>query len=337
MTKLSLILPCYNVEPFIARCLDSLVTQDISLDEYEIICVNDCSPDHLSEVVHDYQKHYDNIHLIEHTVNKTAGGARNTGLETARGEYVWFIDPDDIIIPRVLGKIYGRAKELSLDVLFFNLICTKESGQQYQRSFYRTMESILSGQSFVINNGSEKGLYGVASHVSCILRREFCINNKIVYPQIRSSQDVVFIWNAVLHASKVSSISDVCYHVIKRPDSTTGSQGRLKPEATLSASLLYANELQNIIERTTITEQRILADLKMEIRQSLNNDSRNVVFMTVSSLRLFRQLCMQRTEEIERLAVYMNKNTKRVFNYRVLFPFWFLGIKWISLKMKVRN
>ena len=82
MIKLSFILPCYNVGRYIAACLDSLFSlQEI---EFEVICINDCSTDNTRNVILDYAKRYSNLVFIDHLYNKTAGGARNAGIEIAR-------------------------------------------------------------------------------------------------------------------------------------------------------------------------------------------------------------------------------------------------------------
>ena len=75
-----------------AECLDSIYATSINERAFEVICVNDCSPDSSCEVVLEYQKTHKNLVLIDHKENKKAGGARNTGLLAAKGEYVWFVD-----------------------------------------------------------------------------------------------------------------------------------------------------------------------------------------------------------------------------------------------------
>ena len=78
--KLSYILPIYNVERYLIDCLDSIYAQNIPEESFEVICVNDCSPDCSRDVILEYQKAHKNLVLIDHTENKKAGGARNTGL-----------------------------------------------------------------------------------------------------------------------------------------------------------------------------------------------------------------------------------------------------------------
>lgn len=119
MIKLSLIIPFYNVEKYIEECIRSLYNQDISLEEYEVICVNDCSPDNSVDVVRRLQKEFSNLILIEHLENKKLGGARNTGFKYAKGEYIWFVDSDDMIKPNSFGLIMKYVTSNNLDFLHF--------------------------------------------------------------------------------------------------------------------------------------------------------------------------------------------------------------------------
>lgn len=93
--RFSIIIPAYNTEEQIEKCLRSICCQDYSKEGYEIIVVDDCSPDKLSIKVSELQKEFPNIVLIRHDVNKRQGGARNTALKILKGDYVLFVDSDD--------------------------------------------------------------------------------------------------------------------------------------------------------------------------------------------------------------------------------------------------
>ena len=105
MIKLSLILPVYNVSKYIERCLNSICCQN--REDIEIIIVDDESPDDSIEKVQKYCNIHSNIRII-HQKNKGLGGARNTGIREANGDYIWFIDSDDEIYANILGKIIEK-------------------------------------------------------------------------------------------------------------------------------------------------------------------------------------------------------------------------------------
>lgn len=334
MIKITFILPCYNVEPYIARCLDSLLMQDLPKDEYEIICVNDCSPDHLRDVVLDYQKRYPNIRLIEHTVNKTAGGARNTGLDAAQGAYIWFVDPDDMIPQSVLSPLYEKATSEDLDILYFNF----DSDKHLKRNELKTLspESVMDGESF-LNSFFHNNLTGVCTIWRAIFKKDYLDSNAIRFPQIKSSQDVVFAWKAILMANRVSSVETIGYRYFVRANSTTGKKGRIKPDAVLSASLLFPNELLNILGNTAIQVLWITQYLHRTIRVIINDHSRNVLNMSCKSKKWFYDHLVSKEVIITRLSPYMNNNTYRIFNYHKPFFVWITSIELLSLKRKIKR
>ncbi|MBQ7026222.1 MAG: glycosyltransferase, partial [Peptococcaceae bacterium] len=93
---LSIVIPVYNLENYIGRCLDSLMKQNIDPASYEVICINDGSKDGTYEILEDYKSRYPNIKVF-HTENRGVVLARSAGLEKATGRYVWFVDGDDWI------------------------------------------------------------------------------------------------------------------------------------------------------------------------------------------------------------------------------------------------
>ena len=121
--RLSFIVPFYNVEPYIEECIRSLYAQDIPWEEYEVICVDDCSPDGSRAIVERLQKEYPTLKLLTTPENLRQGGARNMGLDVAQGRYMWFVDSDDYIQPNCLKKLLTQAEEEKLDILDFDFDC----------------------------------------------------------------------------------------------------------------------------------------------------------------------------------------------------------------------
>ena len=102
--KLSVVIPLYNKEKYIDRCLKSLLTQDVSLNEYEIVIVDDGSTDTGSFICKGYMEKYSNIHFFSQE-NAGPSAARNRGLEATNGDYIYFLDADDYIAKNVLTSI----------------------------------------------------------------------------------------------------------------------------------------------------------------------------------------------------------------------------------------
>lgn len=126
MIKLSIIVPIYNVEQYLRKCVDSLLNQDI--DNYEVILVDDGSPDACPAICDDYVRRLENgdrilenvqIRVI-HRENGGLSAARNSGIKVAKGEYIMFVDSDDYIEPNVLGGLLAQIEREELDVLRYN-------------------------------------------------------------------------------------------------------------------------------------------------------------------------------------------------------------------------
>lgn len=129
MVKISVIVPVYNVEVYLEKCLDSIVNQ--TLKDIEIIIINDGSPDNSQEIIDKYQKKYKNIkaYLKE---NGGLSDARNYGIKNANGEYLSFVDSDDYIDTTMLEKMYKLAKKENLDLVVCNTINIDDTGNSIE-------------------------------------------------------------------------------------------------------------------------------------------------------------------------------------------------------------
>lgn len=127
MKRLSIIIPMFNVEPFVERCLRSLENQDIPIEDYEIICINDGSPDNCRGVVMRLQKEFNNIILIDQE-NQGVSNARNNGIDYANGRYLMFIDPDDYVDANCFARILKNAEVKDVQVSFLGYTILNENG-----------------------------------------------------------------------------------------------------------------------------------------------------------------------------------------------------------------
>lgn len=120
MLRLSIVVNMYNTAAYMPKCLDMLQNQDIPASDYEIILVDDCSPDNSLAMAQDYAAKYANIRICTHEKNKGLAAARNTGIDAAKGEYLCFVDPDDYIERNSLAALLKQMDDEQLDMLRFN-------------------------------------------------------------------------------------------------------------------------------------------------------------------------------------------------------------------------
>jgi glycosyltransferase involved in cell wall biosynthesis len=190
--RLSIIIPFYNVEKYIAECLESVYQQDIPESDYEVICVNDYSPDNSRQIVLDFQQHHNNLQLIEHTTNKMQGGARNTGLRAAQGEYVWFLDSDDYIQPNCVGRLLKIIAENDLDFLVFDC-----EGVDNNHNVVKILDNNIDFPSEICNGIEVFKLEFPQNHKLVdyvwkrITRRNFYLNNNIFFTENFHNEDVM--------------------------------------------------------------------------------------------------------------------------------------------------
>ena len=118
--RLSIVVNMYNTAKYMPKCMETLLEQDIPQEEYEIILVDDCSPDNSLEMAKEYAAQYKNVRVCTHEKNKGLAAARNTGIDAAKGQYLCFVDPDDYIEKNSLAALLKQMDDEQLDMLRFN-------------------------------------------------------------------------------------------------------------------------------------------------------------------------------------------------------------------------
>ncbi len=234
MLKFSLIIPIYNVEKFIRQCLDSLLDQDIPQDEYEIICVIDGSPDNSINIVREYQKKVSNIILIEHE-NRGLPSARNSGIEVAKGEYMWFVDPDDFILSDCLNFIYKEFKKDDYDRLrFYSTVISEET--KYKKEKY-TLQTQFDNKNI---NDTTCITYIVKSSV-------FTENNIKFNPKLWHCEDVFFTFQIKQLNLKVKILDEIPLYVYRVRAGSAMTNRELKvTRKRVDSSVICASEINKL-------------------------------------------------------------------------------------------
>ena len=234
--KLSIILPVYNVEQFIPDCLESLEAQDLPKEEYEIICVDDGSPDKAVEIIQEYQNKYSNIRLIRQE-NGGVCVARNNGLKEAHGEYAWFIDPDDYIQANCLGAILKEMDDSSADLIVFEYDEVSENA-----NFNRGIQSQIIIQ-------RQMGYDSKGSACQYISRRQYLKENQIVFnEELAYGED--YLWAFQVNYRKHVGLKTAApiYHYRQRSGSAMHSRNKEKQLRHMAdmhrLALIYGEEYE---------------------------------------------------------------------------------------------
>ena len=220
----------YNASAYIARCLDSILCQKISIDDYEIIIINDGSTDNSVNIVEKYQNKYPHIKLFNQD-NQGQSVARNRGIKEATGKYLWFIDADDFLIPNTLHEIFYKVfyttdfthlKEWrgysECDLITFDVLRgpDKDYNESSSSNPITKIDPILTGCDFISKfpNRFPNGPWWY------FIRKEFIENNSLYFQDGKLLEDGLFIITALLKASKVGHISQTLYYYAIRQGST---------------------------------------------------------------------------------------------------------------------
>ncbi|OOM16452.1 putative glycosyltransferase EpsJ [Clostridium saccharobutylicum] len=209
--KVSVIVPVYKVRDRILNTLESLKAQ--TFKEFEVLFIDDGSPDDSSEFAHNYLK---NTHVIYRIIKKENGGvssARNLGIEEARGEYIQFLDSDDYIDKNMLKDLYEKAIKTKSEIVYSAYVFEESNGNRITDNSKDLFEGESSGKEAALGL-----IYGVSyTHIMAnLFKRSLLMNNNIRFDEKRKvAEDISFAIKAYVHAEKIYSTNKIYAHYVK--------------------------------------------------------------------------------------------------------------------------
>lgn len=255
--KISIVVPVYNVENFLNRCVDSLLNQ--SRQRLEIILVNDASTDQSGKICDEYKNNHDNIVVIH---RKTSGGsasiARNTGLKIASGEYVSFVDSDDWIHPNMMEVLFKTLIDNNTRVVECDLIETSDY-------FIKPMSENLSNLVIVEDRvDALKRIINSQRFSVCVRLYEYNLVKNFKFPENVISEDVFFTLEVLKKINKLVRIDEPFYYYYITPNSVTRQSYSIKYFDSLNSGLhlqQYMQETEKDPELLEIVQHHILKKL----------------------------------------------------------------------------
>lgn len=223
-TKLSFIVPCYNVGNYIDLCLDSIFSCSIPKDEYEVLCIDDYSTDNTTkEKLKAFGKKHSNIHIIQHSTNLGPGASRNDGIDAAKGEYLWFVDADDTVQTDSVETLLRKALCSNVDVLCFNYSDVDNRGGRIGNPKVFKDTDIKTGLAFTYDTFDKGLIYHIGYPVRFLSRRDYIIENKLFFPQGVYFEDTVWMPKLLLLADKVQGCDVIGYNYWHHETSIMGT------------------------------------------------------------------------------------------------------------------
>lgn len=244
--KLSIIVPCYKVEEYLPKCLDSLMEQ--TLEDIEVICINDGSPDNCLNILKDYKKQYGTKIVIIDKENEGVWAGRQNGVTIAKGEYIGFVDSDDYVHKEFAEKLYNAAKSNNADIAVcgFDRI-DLDTGNLYSREMCKPAGTIIDTR---LNPGAMLELNGAPWNK--IYRAELLKNMYQMQNIPKVLDDMMFLLLIYINARKIVFIPDSLVYYMVRKDSIINT---VKPElipGTYAAMKeirdLYAREAPELLD-----------------------------------------------------------------------------------------
>ncbi len=209
-TLLSIIIPLYNCEKYIAQCLDSIFRQEMKESEFEVIIVDDGSKDNSYAIVSEYAKNHDNIRIIKQE-NQGVACARNNGVEKAQGDYITFVDADDMLVDGSLCELLKIAIDNKADIVKGKHIEVSQEAdyKEYRKNDGRglSVESMTGEDAIVkVTKLKEGYCWGY------LLSRKLIVENKLTFPpKVSFMEDWAFITQALLKCRRFVNTNVLFY------------------------------------------------------------------------------------------------------------------------------
>lgn len=258
MPKVSIIVPVYNVEKYLPKCLESLINQ--TFDDIEIICVNDGSPDNSAVILQDFAARDSRIKVI----TKENGGlfsARHEGLKHVNGRYVIFVDSDDWVSERLVEACLNSAEKDNPDVVVYGAFSVREKDG---------VVSISRGgydYSKIPAKFNTKNIFKFpATAWSKMYSFEFLRQNNIKFQEIKNGEDQLFFIHAMLLAKKIVTVKENLYYYIK---SREGAITAVKKKTSLSP-IFNCYGIDKLLEELNLPDKYKMFIISKYFKKSLS-------------------------------------------------------------------
>lgn len=210
--SITVVVPAYNVEQYLSKCLDSILAQDF--ENFEIIIVNDGSTDHSLDIAKEYEENYpDSVRVISQ-LNKGLGGARNTGIKNAKGKYILFVDSDDMINPNMFTTLYNEIVAADADMIFFGIEYIDENGKILNR------RTEFNEERLIFQLDEQPYIFAKDSYIwDKMYKTSLFRDNNIFFPERSWYEDLKTGPKIILHAKKMIFVKKIFYKYLQRQGS----------------------------------------------------------------------------------------------------------------------
>ncbi len=246
MTKISVIIPVYNTGKYLPECLDSVLNQ--TLDDIEIICVDDASGDNSFEIITDYAQKDSRIKYKKFEKNKGVSAARNYGIDVAEGEYLYFFDSDDRIQNSYLEQMLKAIEETNSDIVINRNMYTVVNGKRYLWDFQQGMADKIPDNTYLDIKKDTHNVFSGAS--SKLFRHSLIKQHNLRFPEGYNYEDLFFHYAAVPFANKIYFFKGAEYFYRKTEGSVSSNMAHEGEKVIKTQGLVYDfYERHNLLDK----------------------------------------------------------------------------------------
>lgn len=267
--RISIVIPVYNVEPYLAECLDSILCQTFC--DYEIICIDDASTDNSFQILKEYADKEKRIHILKNEKNQGQSYSRNRGIEMAVGKYIVFVDSDDMLKPEALNQLWETVEERDFpEILYYDAEIRNEGiwakEQVEQRRFDFVFDSpFKDGKNFYVQLSECSEL--IVEPYRQMICKDFLVDNSITFYNGIYHEDVLFSFRCAMKAVKVFYLQKELYIYRRRDNSTMSVMNFRRVQSYFIVMIELWNLWKNGVWEDSVNKvfERYLADFYREV------------------------------------------------------------------------
>ena len=307
---LSIIVPVYNVENYLRRCLDSILLQPSSIT-YEILLIDDGSSDKSGAICDEYQSNFPNV-FVSHIENNGVAEARNLGISLSKGNYLYFMDPDDFLSDNFFDNISSNLKQ-KWDVLCFGYNEIKENRNTVLscRPHFYTHCGLLGKNEFrneFIELFKTDMMYNVWSR---IYNKTFILKHDIKFPSKQIGEDTLFNFQVYRHLNTILFIDSTLYNYIA---GRSGSALTSFHPRRIEIQLDELQELQKLLKEFQIEDETLIQEIKTKIVVSAAFQISNLKLRRQKKIELLQSLVDNEAFE----SIFLNNGEQIIGSYKEL-------------------
>ena len=308
MKKISIIVPVYNVEKYLDKCLDSLVNQ--TLKDIEIIVVNDGTKDNSQKIIDEYVKKYPNKVFSYIKKNGGLSSARNYGLKKAKGEYVGFVDSDDYVEYDMYEKLYERAKETKAEV-----VCCQIA---YKYNIYTEKKKYMHKEYFGKSVSEEPRVLVEAKSYAWNKLYKRTLWDKFTFPN-QYFEDSAVVYNVLYTANKIEYVDIPLYNYIKeRPGTITGEVSNKMFDIFKSCDsiLNYYKKQKDYSKIKSVVEELCIRHIRIRLLYIYNSKNRKLTWKFYNEAKKYLKTNIPKYRKNPCLK-YKLRNPDKLYNAKV--------------------